>query len=63
MSGLVHETEQVRAVEEEGVLEFIAGFPCTRFGCHRKLEKDSHRGRIAIVCPGCDHVHYTLADR
>lgn len=53
--------DRVREIDEESLLEFIAGFPCTQFGCYRALRKQRHNGRWAIVCPGCGSVYYVLA--
>lgn len=48
------------SVQSEADLDFISGFPCTRFQCHGTLQKDGYEGNMAIVCASCEEVFYVL---
>lgn len=47
-------------VDSEPDLDFIAGFPCNRFGCNGILRRAEDGDRPAIVCSTCEDVLYVL---
>lgn len=51
----------LREVADERHLDFIVGFPCTRFACRGTLSKTAHQDRPAVACAGCGHVYYALS--
>ena len=47
-------------VDAEADLDFIAGFPCNKFGCDGTLRKSYASDRLAVVCSYCGDVVYVL---
>lgn len=62
VSERISPTKNVKEVEDESHLDFIAGFPCTNYRCQGRLSKDGYGGHTAIRCSICEHVYYVLAD-
>lgn len=61
MARQVQHGTAVPEVENEEVLEFIVGFPCTQFSCHGNLRRGTHLDRAAVRCSVCEHLYYVLA--
>lgn len=47
-------------VENEDILEFITGFPCTFFHCNGTLIEGEHCGTSVAVCSVYEHVYYAV---
>lgn len=50
----------VREIDDEDMIQFIVGFPCTHFHCMGILDEGRHMGRDAVICSACEYVYYVL---
>lgn len=58
MASKIRQDGRVPAGDDEELLDFMAGFPCTHVRCPGTLTEGDHPGGPAIICSVCERVYY-----